>query len=266
MPNINDLKKQVIQGIYNGTYNVEKLPSGLYEATKEELLQAVKEGYDNDDLELLSDLDDNINMFSAAKTFQQVNEMSDSLVDDDGNLLSITAYMALADSIFDRYNNDWLGTEVDTAEWAARSASKWADFEKQDDPYLMYVAEVDDHTCPICEPLDGIVIERDDHFWDDNATPQHFDCRCNIEQVEGIEVSEPSIETGVVMNRLKRVKVSTQAQIKRAVEKSHEHKNPLFNYNPGKARVVFKDKGKDRHPYFYIPVKYLKLAANNFNL
>ena len=267
MASINDLKKQVVPGVYNGTYTVEKLPKPLYEATAEVLTEAVSKGYDNSDESMLEDLEDNVQMFSAAKTFQQINELSDSLIDDDGNLLSLIAYTALADSIFDRYNEDWLGTEEDTAEWAAKSASDWVDFEKDDNPYLMYVAEIDDHTCYICEPLDGILIDRNDSFWDDNATPQHFDCRCTVETVEGVEVSEPSIGTEAIVNAVKRkLKVSTQQEINNAVAKSHEHKNPMFNYNPGKMRVIFKDKGKDKHPYFIVPAKFKELALRNFDL
>lgn len=271
MANINEYsfeRESVIRGIYYGKYTVDNLPESVYNRTADVLSKSVEKGFGEGEKEMFSDLIDNINMFSSAKTFQQINEMSDMLVSEDGKRLSFEEFKDVATETYDRYNEDWLNTESDTAEWAARSASKWDEFEKEGNPYLMYVAEIDDSTCIICEPLDGILIDQNDSFWDDNATPQHFDCRCRIERVDGIEVSEPSLPTEIkdsVVNKRKR-RVSTQQEINNAVSKSQEHKNPLFNYNPGKMRVIFKDKGMDKHPYFDIPDKFKKLAENNFNL
>lgn len=266
MAKLNVNKESIIKGIYNGTYNVTKLPKELYEATAEELKYVVDKGYGLDDMsdsdyDMLDDLTDNIFMFSAAKTFQQINEMQDALKDDDGDELDLAAFILAAGSIFDLYNDTWLDTEMDTAEWAARSASNWMDFTQSDveNPYLMYEAEIDGHTCEICEPLDGILIDMNDSFWDENATPQHFYCRCQVKEVTGIE----SEVKNKVFNKMR---VSTQEQIKKAVEKSKKHKNPLFNYNPGKERIIFKDKGKNKHPYFIVKPKFKEFANNNFGL
>ena len=39
-----------------------------------------------------------------------------------------------------------------------------------------------------------------------------------------------------------------------------------FKGNVGKDKVIFKDKGKGKHPYFDVPKKYVKFARTNFGL
>lgn len=45
-------------------------------------------------------------------------------------------------------------------------------------PYLQYRAITDGRICPICSPLDGIVLPADDPFWRTHTPPLHFCCRC----------------------------------------------------------------------------------------
>ena len=250
------IKNDILKGVYDGKYSLKKLPKPLYEATLDRLTDNLDKGFgDCEDEELRSDLTDNIVMFSAAKTFQQINELTDAILDND-----LTKYLILASVIYDRYNDAWLKTEEDTTEWASRSAANWSGFKDSDEenPYLMYETSGGDKVCEICAPLDGILIDMNNSFWDDNATPQHFFCECLVKQVFGI--------SSEAKNSIKNMVASTPEQIKKAIERSHKHKNPLFNYNPYKERVIFLDKGKNKHPYFDIPEKYKKLAEKNFNL
>jgi hypothetical protein len=123
-------------------------------------------------------------------------------------------------------------------------------------PYLMYRVENTGRACTICKPLDKILIPMNDSFWNQNATPQHFHCHCEISLVKGIDVR----------NSIEKLRVSTPEEIAVAIEKSRKHKDPLFNYNPGKDRVIFKTKGKDKHPYFDIPNEFKDFASRNFDL
>lgn len=256
-------KDKVISEIYSGKNTVEKLNKDLYLTTADELKNAVYKGYqgtlsdfifDSPDYETLKALRENIYMFSAAKTFQQTNEMSDALVGEDGKILSFSEFKEAAGEIFDTYNKDWLEAEYNTSIASARSAAKWNDIEKNKStrPYLRYSA-VDEAACEICAPLDDITLPIDDPFWDDNAVPQHFNCECVIEQLDEDDLEEVG-------------GLSDEDEVKEAVNKSSETKNPLFDFNPGKDKVVFQDTGKNKHPYFEVPEKYRELAANNFNL
>lgn len=256
-------KDKILYGIYAGQNTVEKLNKELYLTTADELKKAVYKGYqgtlsdfvfDSPDYETLKALRENIYMFSAAKTFQQTNEMSDALVGEDGKILSFSEFKEAAGEIFDTYNKDWLEAEYNTSIASARSAAKWNDIEKNKStrPYLRYSA-VDEAACEICAPLDDITLPIDDPFWDDNVVPQHFNCECVIEQLDEDDLEEVG-------------GLSDEDEVKEAVDKSSETKNPLFDFNPGKDKVVFQDSGENKHPYFEVPEKYRELAANNFNL
>jgi SPP1 gp7 family putative phage head morphogenesis protein len=180
--------------------------------------------------------------------------MSEQLVDESGEIVPFTDFKELAGDIFDQYNDNWLKAEYDTAITASRSASKWIDIQKnkKDFPYLKYIAVMDAHTCEICAPLDGITLSVDDPFWDENATPQHFFCECTVESLDDQDAEEEGI--------------SEDSEVEQAVASSQETKDPLFNFNPGKEKVVFQDTGKNKHPYFEVSKKYKELAKNNFGL
>ena len=92
--------KRLIDAIFAGTITEFDLPVQLYLAIGEHLKKGLYQGYgfslssltkeirsgtmELGDLELLAELRTNIYMFSAAKTYQQVKEMTSALVDADG--------------------------------------------------------------------------------------------------------------------------------------------------------------------------------------
>jgi SPP1 gp7 family putative phage head morphogenesis protein len=264
-------KAKEIYNVYHGVHTPEKLSKKLYLATANKLNQAVAKGYgkkspikntidsevewNSPDYEMLQELDESIFMFSAAKTFQQTVEMSDALVSDDGEVLSFSQFQEAAGDIFDRYNEDWLEAEYNTAITSARSAAKWVDVQdkKESLPYLRYSATMDEHTCEICAPLDDITLPVDDPFWDSSTPPNHFNCECGVEQLSEDDIGEVG-------------GLSDRDEVSEAVESSQENKNPIFNFNPGKDKSIFQDTGRNKHPYFEVPAKYKELAKDNFNL
>lgn len=266
-------KKSIVEGVYDGKIKPDKLSEPLYIAGADKLKQGLYKGYggnlssfelEGKDYEMLSELRDNIYMFSAAKNFQQTLEMTDALVDGDGNLREFKDFKETADAIYEKYYGEdvenenpanWLKAEYDTAIGQARAASKWTDIQKNKDlsPFLKYSAVMDDHTCDICAPLDELIARVDDPVWDDIMPLNHFECNCTVEQLDEDDVAEEGGE-------------SDADEISEAVEKSGQKKNPLFNMNPGKDKAIFKDTGRSKHPYFEVPAKYRELAADNFNL
>ena len=281
MPKANDKpqweKEQVLHDIYSGKATPERLPKSVYLGTAERLSEGIKKGYkalagvsfDSPDLDMIEALRTNIYMFSAAKTFQETSDLFNQLVDEDGTVLSFSDFKKLVDATFDKYNVDWLEAEYNTTISASRSASKWVDIEKnkEDRPYLSYSAVMDEHTCDICAPLDGITLPVDDPFWAENGIPQHFNCECVLEQLDESDIEGDGVRNSIVkvLNR-KRYRISTPAEVRKAVELSGKKKNPMFNYNPGRDKVIFKDTGKHKHPYFDVPLKYKHFAETNFGL
>jgi SPP1 gp7 family putative phage head morphogenesis protein len=255
--------EKIIVGIYNGLFTVEDLPKELYLSTANLLKEGIYEGYggtltdfvlDSPDYELLAELRENIYMFSAAKTFTQTLEMSDKLIGKDGYTKSFKDFKLEAGEIFETYDKNYLRTEYDTAIGQARAANKWQQVQsnKKDLPYLMYSAVMDSHTCEICSPLDKIVARVDDPFWDSNMPLNHFHCECVVISMDEDMASEQG--------------VSGEDEIKEKSTFSQINKNPLFNMNPGKDKVIFQDTGRNKHPYFDVSKQYRELAKNNFNL
>lgn len=236
-----DQTAALIKGVYDGEITETDLPVNLYEAIAEYLKKGVYSGFGSvgEDESLLNDLVDNIYMFSAAKVFQEVRDMSNALMSNDGKFASFSDFKKEADQIFDTYNKDYLKTEYDTAIGQSQMASKWQSIESQKDvlPYLVYSTIGD--ACIICAPLNGFTAKVDDPIWDTIMPMNHFNCRCLVEQEEDGEDSNKDAANG-------------------AIEKMSD----VFKMNPGKDRYVF----KPDHPYFTVPKEFKKLAGNNFNL
>lgn len=259
----NSTAEEVATAVFIGNVTPDKLPIGVYNATAEKLMSGVNKGFTGDDL-LLKELKANIYMFSAAKTFHQTLEMTEALVDDDGKRRSFIEFKPEVLNIYTKYNGDdiegkelngWLKTEYDTAIGQARMAGKWDDIQKNksDFPMLMYKTTEGEEVCEICAPLDEIILPADDPFWDDNYPENHFHCNCTVIQMDNDTAEEHGGQDDA-------------EDIKGWVASSQEKKNPLFNMNSGKDKVIFKDTGKYKHPYFEVPAQYRELAQNNFNL
>jgi SPP1 gp7 family putative phage head morphogenesis protein len=263
--------EKLLEDVHTGIINPLNLSNEYYLAVAEYLEKGIYSGFKNalsdikfgtPDYELLKELRDNIYMFSAAKDFQMVKEMSAALVDEQGNVKSFKDFKEDARSIYttytggtdeDGFKEGWLQTEYTTAIDCAASAKEWSRVEQSKKlfPYLRYIATSDDLVCEICGPLDGICLPVDSPFWDDNLGPNHFNCRCYTEQLE--------LEEG-------QDKETDETDVEERTASSQETKNDLFNFNAGKDRVIFKSEGEGKHPYFEVEKGYKKFAEENFGL
>ena len=260
--------RALFQGIYNGDITEYDLPENLYHAIADYLKKVVYEGFGIDftkltkqinsevlseftesDLELLADLRTNIYMFSAAKTYQQVKEMTEALINEKGTLVSFSEFKESAQEIFDLYNETWLKTEYDTAIGQAQESVKWNSIEKNKDvlPYLKYSAVMDANTSEICAPLDGIVAPVDDPIWSTIAPLNHFNCRCLLEQLDKEEGEKNETSDEEKADKVGQVKDEMQ---------------DVFKMNAGKDGYVF----KEDHPYFSVPKEDRDFAQANFDL
>lgn len=243
--------QKLLDGIYDGSITEYDLPDDLYGAIADYLKKGVYEGFGKTlyqatgkDLELLAQLRDNVYMFSAAKTFQQVKDISGLLIDEAGNLRTSKEFNALGAAAYDTWNNVWGKTEYNTAVGQANQANKWLEVEKNKSflPNLRYSAVMDPNTSDICRPLDGMVAPVDDPVWNTIAPLNHFNCRCVLEQVD--EDTKPTEGNG---DRVKGVENEMQ---------------DLFKMNCGKDGYIF----KEDHPYFQVEKKDKAYAERNFDL
>lgn len=253
----------LIDGIFAGRITTDNLPIPLYMAIGNYLKKGLYEGYgfslsslseeigkgkmNLEDLELLAEMRANVYMFSAAKTYQQVKEMTAALVDSNGTVVPYSQFKEQANQIFEQYNQTWLKTEYDTAIGQGQSAMSWRQIEKDAEllPLLKYDAILDENTSDICRPLDGLVAPVNDPVWKRIMPLNHFNCRCIVRQLrEGQEAITSEAKKATMFND--------------ATEKMQD----VFKMNAGMDGYVFK---KD-HPYFTVPKKDKELAENNYNL
>lgn len=251
--------QQLIDGIFNRVVGVHNLPRGLYKATVDVLKGGLYEGFGGQlsdfdfgtpDYKLLDELRDNVYMFSGAKTFQQVQHISSLLYKD--KLLDYKVFKEDALRVYKTYNEAYLESEYVTALTSGTNAINYKDAINSKGLFtrFKYTAIIDSHTSEICRRLNGIILPVEDKFWHTNTPPNHFNCRCFIEKLDKYDEENNS----------------PNYEVKDANEYAQKNRQPVFNMNPATDKVVFREKGKDKHPYFIVPKQYKDLAKKNFNL
>jgi len=241
-------EEEILKKIWNGIYTTTNLPSEVYFENRDKLHEGVEQGFgavfkklkeSSSEFLTMQSLKENTTFFSAAKTFQQVNDMQFLRVDENGFIRSFKDFEKDAAGVFNRYNRDWLETEFNTSISQSESAARWSEIQasKKDLPLLQYQTAADERVRDDHKVWDNIIRPADDPFWDTRMPPNGYNCRCTVIQLASGKVSSLK---GVPQNSAK-----------------------MFADNVGKTDEVFKEKGKDRHPYFDAPAK---LKRKNFGL
>lgn len=238
----------LIEGVYDGSITTRDLPVNLYNAISQKLLSALGSVEGSASKSLLNQLSENIYMFSGAKVYQQIQDIS--LLGDNENIKSFANFRDEALAIYDQYNKNWLETEYSTAIGQAQSATRWEQIEdqKKELPYLQYSAVIDPNTSDICLPLDGICLPVEDPFWDINTPLNHFNCRCTVIQFDKTDATQAGI--------------TSKEDADKATAEISERRQPLFEGNSGKDRLIY----NKEHPYFDVPKADREFAKENFGL
>lgn len=259
-------EENIFTGIWAGSITVFSLPVILFSDTFKGLETRLFRGFGGNlnDFEegtrefiVLTKLRENLNKFSAAKTFQNVRDTINFRLDE-GQLRPFPEFRQDAKKIFDTYNDDWLKAEFETTVGMAQSADQWIDVQRDEKtlPLLKYVTAGDDRVRPEHAAWDGIVKPVNDPFWDTHNPPNGYRCRCITIQLE--EGEEDVTNLG---KHLEKVKKETDGKITTLA-----NDDSLFAINPGKVPFIFKDKGTSPHPYFKVPRDLNDLKKRNFNM
>lgn len=260
-------RDDIFKDIWRGFITLFALPVVLFNDTWSELQKGMFRGFggtfadfaeNSADFKILTRLNENINSFSAAKTFQNVKDTQNLILDATGNLRPFPEFRKDALKIFDQYNENWLRTEFETTVAGAQSTVQWQDIQrdKKTLPLLKYQTAGDNRVRPLHAAWDGIVKPVDDPFWDTHNPPSDFNCRCIVIQLE--EGEEKTTNLG---DHLKKVKKETKGEIK-----SLDNDSKIFNINPGKHKIIFPDKGRSPHPYFKVSPEFDDLKSENFKM
>lgn len=231
-----------LEAVYLGLITTDALSIDYHQKVGGKLYGAVldgwgKIGFRDLETEILAGLTENIYVFSAAKQYQQVRQMSKVITEN----ITAKEFKELANGIFDEYNENYLNTELDTAIAQSQNARKWAQIqeEKNDFPLLKYKTQQDGLVRHDHAELNNVIRPVNDPFWDNHMPANGWNCRCYTQQIEDGEITEkpPTL---------------TDDQIP-----------PLFRMNSGKDKIVFDPK---KHPYFSISKGDAQLKRDNFNL
>ena len=243
--------KDLLDGIYSGAITEYNIPEDLYFAIADYLKGGLYQGFggtledfSGKDLELLNELRENVYMFSAAKSYQEMKDIGSLMVDENGDLISNREFNQLGAQKFDQWNENWGRTEYNTAVAQGTMAVKWNEIESNKDllPILSYSTIGD--ACDICAPLDGLTAPVDDPVWNDIYPTNHFNCECIVTQHEEGKELTP---------------VDEKEQIYDQVTKEMDD---VFMMNSGKDGYVF----SPEHPYFGVEPKDREFAKENFGL
>lgn len=180
---------------------------------------------------------DNIYVFSGCKTFDELQQVSGLLLDDNGNVKPFYKFFQDTRSIHGKYNKNYLKSEYQFATASARMAGKWADFEKYGDRYyLQYRTGQDDRVRAEHEKLHNTTLPINDPFWDKYTPPNGWRCRCGVWQVLKNRYEPSDSEEAS-----KKGELATETFGKGGVNTS-----AMFRFNPGKQKTIF----PPTHPYF----------------
>lgn len=186
-----------------------------------------------------------IYIFSAAKQYSQVREMS-ALINLKGNTGNFKEFRETADKIFESYNKQYLKTEYTTAVGQSEMAKQWTQFQEQKEslPMLRYHTQRDARVRDEHAALEGITRTVGDKFWNTYMPKNGWRCRCFVTQH-----TDEEQETDLSM---------------REIPPWGDKQFPnVFRMNPGKDELIFNPRF---HPYFKVAPGDADFKAQNFGL
>lgn len=188
---IQEAVNRVLKDAHNSDYNAE-----LASITAQELARITAKEYSSinvdwnaPDTEMMQRLTRDVWQFSSAKNYQQMRDLTLLLKDEKGELRSFSDFKNEASKVTDRYNENWMETEYNTAVASSQNAARWTEFQKDKDviPNLEYQTVGDGAVRTEHQLLDGIVKHIDDVFWASHYPPNGWGCRC--EAIQTLEIS-----------------------------------------------------------------------------
>ncbi|MBK5213376.1 MAG: minor capsid protein [Flavobacteriaceae bacterium] len=221
--------------LHSGKLKPEELDQELLEKTYSELKKGAKQGWgkDWDKLQkdgdaIVTEIQNNLYYFSAAKTYQQLLDFNAMLVDENGKIRNFTDFRRKVMTVHETYNQNYLQAEYQTAKRSSQAARQWQSFLKDADlfPNLEYRTVGDDRVRDEHQKLEGVIKPINDTFWDTHYPPNGWRCRCSVRQSDA---------------------TPTKGIPKVTVERGFEN-------NVGKTGMVF---NPDGHPYFAMDKKQL---------
>lgn len=181
---------------------------------------------------MVQKLENDVFRFSGFKTYHELKEASLLLRDDKGQIKSFNNFLQDVRTIDEKYNKNYLRAEYDFAIGSSQMASKWFDFNDDDERYnLQYRTAQDDKVRTSHAAMHNTTLPKSDDFWNKFYPPNDWGCRCTVEEVRASKYPKSDSE-----------KANEQANNIMGDVKSN-----IFKYNPAKDETIFPPK----HPYYH---------------
>ena len=180
--------------------------------------------------EMMRSLREDVFVFSGFKTYHQLKEASELLLDEQGRVKSFNKFYQDVSGIREKYNRNWLHAEYNFAVASSQMAAKWAEQSADADICdLMYSTAGDDKVRPDHAALDGVTLPVEDPFWSYAYPPNGWNCRCNV--IRSLKGTRP---------------LSNSERCQETFMQTTEGREEIFRYNPGRDKVLF----PPHHPYY----------------
>lgn len=238
--------KRLLSDIHSGTISETNLPEDLYNALGDYFKSALYKGYGKDlstvtksEEALLTDLRENVYLFSAAKIYQFTRAAADQLIDEDGAIKPFNKFFEDGKAVYEQYNEDYAQAEYVTVIGQAQMAEQWQSIEQNKDVLPLLTFSTAGMPCPECAPFEGLTALVDSPIWDTCTPLLHFRCECILIPSDDAEVSKDSFIDNLPID---------------------ENIPKDFQNNPGKTGEIF----NKEHPYF--SESPAELGKENFGL
>lgn len=198
----------------------------LIEETTAVLSKAVTFGIGDTEVnaEFTKNLTENIYVFSGFKTFHEMKEAANMLVDDKGNRKPFNQYLNDIQTINSTYNKQYLGAEYQFTTSSAQMAAKWGELSEDEERYnLQYRTAGDGKVRKAHAALEGITLPASDPFWNEFYPPNGFGCRCNA----------------VKVRKSKYPQSDSSDSAKKGKEATAGKHAEMFRFNPGKKQAAY---------------------------
>lgn len=214
--------------IHSGKLKNGQIDQKLLKQTAKLLTQAVLKGYNvvaddeqsDADKDLVKKFNDNVYVFSSAKTYDQLKQASELLHDAKGNIRPFSEFKNDFMQLHETYNVRYLAAEYEHAVATSQMGANWLRLDLEG--MGKYATAGDDRVRDAHKQLDGIIAPWKSPFWKTNYPPNDWGCRC-----DAFDAPDGSVKTDISSISLPEIK-------------------PMFRGNPGIDGVIFPEK----HPYF----------------
>jgi SPP1 gp7 family putative phage head morphogenesis protein len=223
--------KKAMQDLHAGIITPGSLSPELVEAIAKELWSGIKIGISSSELNSLDTsiaaiMKDNVYVFSGFKTYQQLQEATLLMHDENGEIKPFTQFYKDVQGLNKTYNETYLEAEYNHAVASGQMASNWENIQERKDvgKFLKYKTAEDDRVRPAHAAIDNVILPVDHPFWNTYYPPNGWMCRCHVIQIvdgpASVDFDSPEIPK-------------------------------MFQNNIGKTGIVF----PETHPYYDVNKK-----------